>query len=110
MTIIIFLVPVFTINYQPPFKETYEEIYPTTNQLSIQGLKQNFVLSSNIEGRWKLPDGNYHTGSNITYPYFFQQHTGMYTFYLYNWDGIETPVFELNINGVNNIGNVIILK
>ena len=84
--------------------QNFSQIYPLTNQISVQGLKQDFTLSSNIEGRWKLPDGTYQTGSTITYPYLLQQYTGLYTFYLYNWDGIEVPAIQTNITTTDNIG------
>ena len=84
--------------------ETELQIYPNTNQFSTRGLKQNFTLSMNIDGRWKLPDGTYQTGSIITYPYLLQQYTGLYTFYLYKWDGNEVPAIQTNITTTDNIG------
>ena len=100
------LEPRLTVTYNPSVSQTYSQVYPNTIQLSYQGFPQNFTLSSNIEGRWKLPDGTYQADSSLTYPYILVQHIGLYTFYLYNWDRVEVPAFQINITVHNFIGNL----
>ena len=102
----LFLEPRLTVTYNPSVSQTYTQVYPTTIQFSHQGFLQNFIISSNIEGRWKLPDGTYQAGSSVTHPYLLQQYTGLYMFYLYNWDGVEVPAFQINVDVHNFIGNL----
>ena len=105
-SVCLFLEPRLTVAFDPSDIQTYSQVYPTIIQFSNQRFIQNFTLSSNIDGRWKLPDGTYQAGSSVTHPYLLQQYTGMYTFYLYNWDGIEVRAFQINITDHNFIGNL----
>ena len=65
------------------------------NTLSVPSAVQDITLSSNIEGKWTLPDNSESTSSVLTIPNFSSQNNGAYKFYINNWDGVEVCVIQI---------------
>ena len=66
--------------------------YPATNELNISLDTTDISLSLNIVGIWSLPNGTNSSGSTFQISEFMNESAGIYTFYTYNWDGIEVGI------------------
>ena len=67
------------------------------NTLSVPSAVQDITLSTNIEGKWTLPDNSNSTNSILTMPIFTSQNNGVYKFYTNNWDGVEVCVIQIDL-------------
>ena len=67
------------------------------NMLLVPSAVQDITLSSNIEGKWTLPDNSNSTNSIQTIPNFSSQNNGVYKFYTTNWDDVEVCVIQIDL-------------
>ena len=59
------------------------------------------ILSTNLVGRWQIPDGSYVNSDSITIPTVNVSHAGLYKFYVTNWNGDWIPAIQMEISPVN---------
>ena len=67
------------------------------NTLSVPSAIQDITLSTNIEGKWTLPDNSNSTNSILTIPNFSSQNNGVYKLYTSNWDGVQVCVIQIDL-------------
>ena len=68
------------------------------NRADVAELTQNVVVSTNLVGRWQLPDDNFVVDNYLTFPIFNQTDEGLYKFYVTNWDGEQTLAIQIIIS------------
>ena len=73
---------------------------PAVNIADIPLLTQNVILSTNLVGTWRKPDGSYIDRDSITIPTLYMSHAGLYKFYVTNWDGDMTLAMQIEISPV----------
>ena len=76
---------------------TFSLLPPAVNRADIPILTQNVKLSTNLVGRWQIPDGSYVNSDTITIPTINVSHAGLYKFYVTNWNGDWTPAIQIYI-------------
>ena len=67
------------------------------NTLSAPSAVLNMTLSTNIEGKWTLPNNTESISSTLTILNFGSQNNGVYKFYTTNWDGVEVCAIQINL-------------
>ena len=92
-----FVVPTVTVSYASSSQQTTSVFTTTTNMVSIPVGAMNFVLSTNLEGRWKLPNNSYTSSQSITYAMLTYEYFGLYRFYVVNWGVNEVICIEFNV-------------
>ena len=75
----------------------YSLAYPAMNSLLVLSAEQDVTLSTNIEGKWNLPNNSNSTNSILTIPNFSSQNNGVYKFYIINWDGVEVYAIQIDL-------------
>ena len=68
------------------------------NRADVEVLTQNVVMSTNLVGRWQLPDDNFVVDNSLTFSIFNQTDEGLYKFYVTNWDGEQTLAIQIIIS------------
>ena len=59
---------------------------------------EDFSLSANLPGRWKLPDDTYNiSGQSISYATLDYQYFGLYQYLINNWDGNEVVAIQITL-------------
>ena len=79
---------------------TFSLLPPAVNRADIPILTQNVTLSTNLVGRWQIPDGSYVNSDSITIPTLYVSHAGLYKFYVTNWDGDWILAIQIEISPV----------
>ena len=75
-------------------------MYPTVNYIAVPIYTRNISISIDIDGKWNLPDNTNISYSELTIPIFISQNTGVYMFYIINWDGEEQCAMQLRIEAI----------
>ena len=70
---------------------------PNINSASVTVLTQSVVLSTNLAGRWQLPDNSLIASNNLTFSTFHVTQGGLYRFFVNNWDGHEVLAIQIGI-------------
>ena len=89
---------VLTLDYGCP--NTFSHLPPAVNRAGIPILTENVKLSTNLVGRWQMPDGSYVDSDSITIPTLYVSHAGLYKFYVTNWDGDWALAIQIYISPV----------
>ena len=85
------------VTYEQFFAGRHSLLYPAMNNLRIALETPDISLSMNIVGKWSTPLATNSTGSTIQISEFLNEYVGIYTFYTYNWDGVEVGVVQIQI-------------
>ena len=70
---------------------------------------KDFVLSTNLEGRWKLPNNVYISSQTIAYTMLSYEYFGLYEFYVSNWDENEVIGIKINVVPGGKFHNYVLL-
>ena len=92
-----FVVPTVTVSYASSSQQTTTVFTATTEIISIPVGVKDFVLSTNLEGRWKLPNNVYIYSQTIAYTMLSYEYFGLYEFYVSNWDENEVIGIKINV-------------
>lgn len=68
------------------------------NRADVAELTQDVVVSTNLVGRWQLPDDDFVVDNSLTFSIFNQTDEGLYKFYVTNWDGEQTLAIQIIIS------------
>ena len=93
--------PVLTVDYE--CGNTFSLLPPAVNRADIPILTQNVTLSTNLDGRWQIPDGSYVNSDSITIPTLYVSHAGLYKFYVTNWNGDWILAIQIEISPVGKL-------
>ena len=93
-----YLVPEISVKYYQFLSSSHTNTYPTTNEVSISLSTKEVFLSTNLVGKWNIPGDTNISSSTVDIGTFAGADTGLYTFYIYNWDGIEVIAMQITIS------------
>ena len=71
---------------------------PEVNRADVGVLTQDVVVSTNLVGKWQIPDDNFVTENSLTFSIFHQADEGLYKFYVTNWNGEQTLAIQIVIS------------
>ena len=91
------LVPEITVTYKSSTTLIFNTICPEMNTIQLEIDIEDFSLSYNPLGRWKLPNGTYASSSTIQYPVLILEYFGLYQFYVNKFNGEEVCVIQIAI-------------
>ena len=89
-----------TIRYGSIVGNTFFSVNPTVNTVNLPLSTKDITISINLDGKWNLPDNSYITNSDLTIYTFSSQDSGLYKFYIINWDGEEECAMQLRIDSI----------
>ena len=92
-----FVVPTVTVSYANSAQQTTSVFTATTEMVPIPVGVEDFVLSTNLEGKWKLPNNVYISSQTIAYAMLSYEYFGLYEFYVSNWDENEVNGIKINV-------------
>ena len=75
----------------------FTTICPGMNTIQLEIDTEDFSISGNPVGRWKLPNGTYTSSPTIQYPLFMVEYFGLYQFYVNTFNGVEVCVIQIAI-------------
>ena len=78
--------------------DTFSLLPPDTNRAEVEVLTQNVALSTNLVGRWHIPDGSIVTHNSLTFTIFHQSNEGLYRFYVTDWNGEFTLAIQVSLS------------
>ena len=78
------------------------------NTLSVPSAVQDITLSTNIEGKWTLPDNSESTSSVLKLLNFSLQNNGVYKFYTNNWDDVKVYAIQIEFTTSNMINGMLL--
>ena len=67
------------------------------NTIQLEIDTEDFSISGNPIGRWKLPNETYASSSTIQYPVLILEYFGLYQFYVNKFNGEEVCVIQIAI-------------
>ena len=68
------------------------------NTATIPLSTQEVTLSTNLVGKWNIPEDTNTSSSTVNIGTFIEVDTGLYTFYTNNWDGVEVIAMQITIS------------
>ena len=98
----VFLDPLLSVTYGVVSAGTYSLLYPQLNVLTVPAV-QNVTLSTNIVGKWILPDESISNDSILSICNFSAQKDGIYKFNVTNLDGIIVCVIQIQLTVTNTV-------
>ena len=105
----LYLVPEISVKYYQLLSSSHTHTYPTTNEVSIPLSTQEVSLSTNIVGKWNIPEDTNTSSSTVDIGTFIEADTGLYTFYTNNWDGAEVIAMQITISSSPALSGINIL-
>ena len=75
----------------------FSALYPANNTIPLRVRTDDFSLSANLPGRWKLPDDTFTDQQSISYDTLYFEHFGLYQYLIYNWDGEEVDIIQVTL-------------
>ena len=87
-----------TIRYGSIVGNTFFSVNPTITTINVPLSTKDMTISINLNGKWNLPNNSYITNSDLTISTFSSQDSGLYKFYIINWDGKEECAMQLRID------------
>ena len=90
------LVPTLTISSTELFGH-FSALYPARNTIPLKVRTEDFSLSANLTGRWKLPDDTLRSVQSISYVTLRFQYFGLYQYLINNWDGDEVVAIQITL-------------
>ncbi|KAI6657349.1 RyPTPR4a [Oopsacas minuta] len=88
--------PIITVSTSTS-DQAFNTVYPDTNMFELLIGIEDFSISTNLQGRWKLPDITYSSSQTISYATLDYEFFGLYQFYIMNWDGIEVIAIQAEL-------------
>ena len=89
------LAPLVYLSYGARPTKSFSMMFPDMNEFIIPSTESDISLSTNIEGKWTLPDNTESTNSVLIIPNFSSHNDGVYKFYTNNWDGVEVCAIQI---------------
>ena len=77
---------------------SFSLLAPDMNRADVEVLTQNVIVSTNLVGRWKIPDDSFVANNSLTFSIFNQTDEGLYKFYVTNWNGEQTLAIQIIIS------------
>ena len=96
LTIAFSLVPTLTVSFTESSDE-FSALYPASNTIPLKVRTEDFSLSANLPGRWKLPDDTDRSGLSISYASLDYEYFGLYQYLINNWDGNEVVAIQITL-------------
>ena len=90
------LVPVLTVSLAT-YTRQFPAPFPAINTIPLKVRIEDFYLSANLPGRWKLPDGTFRSVQSISYAILDYQYFGLYQYLINNWDGDEVVAIQITL-------------
>ena len=90
------LVPTLTVS-PTELSGHFSALYPKYNTIPLKVRTEDFSLSANLPGRWKLPDGTFRSVQSISYAILDYQYFGLYQYLINNWDGDEVVAIQITL-------------
>ena len=90
------LVPTLTVSSTESSGQ-FSALYPANNTILLKVKTEDFSLSANLPGTWKLPDDTYISGQSISYVSLEYQYFGLYQYLINNWDGNEIVAIQITL-------------
>ena len=90
------LVPTLTVSSTESSGQ-FSALYPASNTISLKIRTEDFSLSANLPGRWRLPDDTYTDEQSIVYASLDYQYFGLYQYLMNNWDGNEVVAIQITL-------------
>ena len=77
---------------------SFSLLAPDINRADVEVLTQNVIVSTNLVGRWQIPDDSFVVDNSLTFSIFNQADEGLYKFYVTNWNGEQTLAIQITIS------------
>ena len=77
---------------------SFSLLAPDMNRADVEVLTQNVIVSTNLVGRWQIPDDSFVSDNSLTFSIFNQADEGLYKFYVTNWNGEQTLAIQITIS------------
>ena len=87
-----------TIRYGSIVGNTFFSVNPTVTTINVPLSTKDITISINLNGKWNLPNNSNVTNSELTISTFSSQDSGLFKFYIINWDGKEECAMQLRID------------
>ena len=81
----------------------FSALYPANNYIPLKVRTEDFSLSANLPGRWKLPNGTFRSVQSISYATLDFQYFGLYQYLINNWDGNEVVAIQITLIPDGNV-------
>ena len=81
----------------PISSHQFSALYPADNTIPLKIRTEEFSLSTNLPGRWKLPDNTFRSVQYISYAILDYQYFGLYQYLINNWDGDEVVAIQITL-------------
>ena len=81
----------------PTSSPQFSAPFPTMNMIPLKVRIEDFSLSANLPGRWKLPDDTFRSVQSISYAILNYQYFGLYQYLINNWDGDEVVAIQITL-------------
>ncbi|KAI6661277.1 C-type mannose receptor 2 [Oopsacas minuta] len=88
--------PMITVSTSISYQQ-HTTLYPGVNNISLQISVRNFSISTNLQGRWILPNNTNSSSQTISYGTLDYEYFGLYQFYTMTWDGIEVLAIQADL-------------
>ena len=75
----------------------FSALYPVNNTIPLKVRTEDFSLSANLPGRWKLPDDTFRSVQSISYVILDYQYFGLYQYLINNWDESEAVAIQITL-------------
>ena len=89
-----------TIRYGSIVGNTFFSVNSIVNTINVPLSTKDITISINLDGKWNLPDNSNIPNSDLTISTFSSQDSGLYKFYIINWDGKEECAMQLRIDSI----------
>ena len=96
LTIAFSLVPTLTVSSTESSGQ-FSALYPANNTIRLKVRTEDFSLSANLPGRWKLPNDTYISGQSISYVSLVYEYFGLYQYLINNWDENEVVAIQITL-------------
>ena len=77
---------------------SFSLLAPDMNRADVEVLTENVIVSTNLVGRWQIPDDSFVANKSLTFSIFNQTDEGLYKFYVTNWNGEQTLAIQIIIS------------
>ena len=77
---------------------SFSLLAPDMNRADVEVLTENVIVSTNLVGRWQIPDDSFVSDNSLTFSIFNQTDEGLYKFYVTNWNGEQTLAIQIIIS------------